>query len=69
VPAAVPGAADWGGPTALPCSGKVVGAAACALDSSLVLTLAWQGVELMGSPELDAGGFHNGSTSSPSGIL
>ena len=66
MPAAVPGAAGWGGLPALPYSGRVVRAAAHALDSGLAL--AWQGVEVVGSPELDAGGFHNGSTSSPSGI-
>ena len=66
MPAAVPGAASWGGPPALPYSSRVVRVAAHALDSGLAL--AWQGVEVVGSPELDAGGFHNGSTSSPSGI-
>ena len=61
----MPGAAGWGGSPALPCYGMVIGAAA--LDSGLVLVQ--QGVEGVGRPELDAGGFHSGSTSSLSGIL
>jgi len=37
VPAAVPDATGWGGPPALPYSGRVVGVTARALDSSLSL--------------------------------
>ena len=67
MPAVVPGAAGWGGPPALPCYGIVVRAAALALDSGLVLVQ--QGVEGVGKPELDAGGFHSESTSSLSSTL
>ena len=65
--AEVPDFVGWGWLLTLPCSDMVARVAALALD--LGPALVQQEVEEVGSPEPDAEGFHNESTSSPSNIL
>ena len=63
----MPGSVGWRWSPAVPCSDMVVVVAALTLDPGLALVQSE--VEGVGNPEPNAEGFHNESTSSPSGIL